>query len=161
MRTLIAKIPFAGKFFLISQWKVFPPSMETHPASCALPFGRNVLAPGFPLLYLSHVELGSSFPFFLVSQVNYQHTSLQASLLGWAWERGRAVSTVSNSKYVVSFSLNVLMLIKIDLKASGRVIHTLYKAFLKQKNETAGISHVLKNCVSLGVKVIVSNFKNK
>lgn len=64
---------------------------------------------------------------------------------------------MSKSKYVVSFSLT---LVKIDLKASGRVIHTLYKAFLKQKNETSGISHVLKN-VSLGVKVIVSNFKNK
>lgn len=54
---------------------------------------------------------------------------------------------MSNSKYVVSFSLNVLVLINIDLKASGRVIHTLYKALLKQKNETAGISHVLKNYV--------------
>lgn len=135
-------------------------SMETHPASGTLPFGCNVLAPGFPLKVLyfichtwswclpSHSVLGS--------QVNYQHTFLQASLLGWALERGRAASTVSNSKYVVSFSLT---LIKTDLKASGRVIHTLYKAFLKQKNETSGISHDLKNYVKSWSKSHCFKFK--
>lgn len=51
------------------------------------------------------------------------------------------------------------MWIKIDLMASGRIILTLYKSFLNHKNETSGISHILKNNISLRVRVIVSNLK--
>lgn len=62
----------------------------------------------------------------------------------------------------VGVSLSILILIKTDLTASRKIICTLYKSFLKQKVEHQGFPTFKKKLhLSLGVKVIVLDFKNK